>query len=103
MQAIPYEVLLRPGQTQSFRVRVLDANGFTVAESVDPKSLKWEPFIPPTALVKATLKGSFNAAGQLVAEMAPAGSAGQFKATLQGPDGKAISGYIKGRVLPGIA
>jgi outer membrane protein assembly factor BamB len=102
LQAIPYEVLLRPGQTQSFRVRVLDANGFTVAESVDPKSLKWEPFIPPTALVKATLKGSFNAAGQLVAEMAPAGSAGQFKATLQGPDGKAISGYIKGRVLPGL-
>ena len=102
LQAIPYEVLLRPGQTQSFRVRVLDANGFTVAESVDPKSLKWEPFIPPTALVKATLKGSFNAAGQLVAEMAPAGSAGQFKATLQGPDGKAISGFIKGRVLPGL-
>ena len=102
LQAIPYEVLLRPGQTQSFRVRVLDANGFTVAESVDPKSLKWEPFIPPTALVKATLKGSFNAAGQLVAELAPAGSAGQFKATLQGPDGKAISGFIKGRVLPGL-
>ncbi|MEN9546269.1 MAG: hypothetical protein RLZZ356_1001 [Verrucomicrobiota bacterium] len=102
LQAIPYEVLLRPGQTQSFRVRVLDANGFTVAESVDPKSLKWEPFIPPTALVKATLKGSFNAAGQLVADLAPAGSAGQFKATLKGPDGKPISGYIKGRVLPGL-
>jgi len=99
---IPYEVLLRPGQTQSFRVRVLDANGFTVTESVDPKSLKWEPFIPPTALVKATLKGAFNAAGQLVADAAPVGSAGQFKATLKGPDGKEISGYIKGRVLPGL-
>jgi hypothetical protein len=30
------------------------------------------------------------------------GSAGQFKATLKGPDGKEISGYIKGRVLPGL-
>ena len=102
LQAIPYEVLLRPGQTQSFRVRVLDANGFTVTESVDAASLKWEPFIPPTALVKATLKGSFNAAGQLVADRVPVGSAGQFKATLKLADGTEVSGYIKGRVLPGI-
>ena len=42
LQAIPYEVLLRPGQTQSFRIRSLDANGFTVSESIDPKSVKWE-------------------------------------------------------------
>ncbi|MFM7554981.1 MAG: PQQ-binding-like beta-propeller repeat protein [Verrucomicrobiota bacterium] len=105
LQAIPYEVLLRPGQTQSFRVRVLDANGFTVTESVDPASIAWEPFIPPTALVKATLRGSFNAAGQLVADVGPVGSAGQFKAVLRGvkgPDGKEIAGYIKGRVLPGL-
>lgn len=105
LQAIPYEVLLRPGQTQSFRVRVLDANGFTVTESVDPASIAWEPFIPPTALVKATLRGAFNAAGQLVADVSPVGSAGQFKAVLRGvkgPDGKEIAGYIKGRVLPGL-
>ncbi len=102
LQAIPYEVLLRPGQTQSFRIRVLDANGFTVTESVDPTTLKWEPFIPPTALVKATMKGSFNAAGQLVADRVPVGSAGQFKATLKLADGSEVSGYIKGRVLPGI-
>jgi outer membrane protein assembly factor BamB len=102
LQAIPYEVLLRPGQTQSFRIRVLDANGFTVTESVDPTTLKWEPVIPPTALVKATMKGSFNAAGQLVADRVPVGSAGQFKATLKLADGSEVSGYIKGRVLPGI-
>ena len=102
LQAIPYEVLLRPGQTQSFRLRVLDANGFTVEQSVDPKSVKWESFIPPTALVKATMKGSFNADGQLVADKVPVGSAGQFKATLKLADGSEISGYIKGRVLPGL-
>ena len=60
LQAIPYEVLLRPGQTQSFHLRVLDANGFTVQDNVDPKSVHWESFIPPTALVKATMKGAFT-------------------------------------------
>src|SRR6185503_13157668 len=40
LQAIPYEVLLSPGQTHAFRVRSLDANGFTVNENLDPKSLK---------------------------------------------------------------
>lgn len=102
LQAIPYEVLLRPGQTQSFHLRVLDANGFTVQENVDPKSVHWESFIPPTALVKATMKGSFTPEGQLVADKVPVGSGGQFKATLKQADGSEITGYIKGRVLPGI-
>lgn len=100
LQAIPYEVLLRPGQTQSFRIRALDANGFTVEESVDPKSLKWEAYVPPTALVKAYMKAAFNADGQLVTEAAKVPSAGQFKATYKTADGKEIAGYIKGRVLP---
>jgi outer membrane protein assembly factor BamB len=94
LQIIPYEVLLQPGKSQSFRIRALDANGFTAEESVDPKSVKWESFIPPTALVKVTMKGAFNADGQLVAEGI---SAGQWKATL----GDA-SGYIKGRVVSGL-
>ncbi|HTH47332.1 MAG TPA: PQQ-binding-like beta-propeller repeat protein [Candidatus Limnocylindria bacterium] len=102
LQVIPYEILLRPGQTQSFHLRILDANGFTVQENVDPKSVHWESFIPPTALVKATLKGSFNAEGQFVADKAPVGSGGQFKATLKLPDGTEIAGYFKGRVLAGI-
>ncbi|MCW5558308.1 MAG: PQQ-binding-like beta-propeller repeat protein, partial [Verrucomicrobiae bacterium] len=100
LQIIPYEVLLRPGQTQSFRIRVLDANGFTVSESVDPAACHWESFIPPTALVRATLKASVNAAGQLVADDAPVGSGGQFKATWKTPDGREIAGYLKGRILP---
>lgn len=91
LQIIPYEVRLQPGDKQSFRIRALDANGFTVEENIDPKSVKWESFIPPTALVKVTMKGAFNADGQLVAEGI---SAGQWKATL----GDA-TGYIKGRVI----
>lgn len=91
LQPIPYEVLLKPGEKQSFRIRALDANGFTVEENVDPKSVKWEPFIPPTALVKVTMKGAFNADGQLVAEGI---SAGQWKATAGD-----LSGYIKGRIV----
>jgi outer membrane protein assembly factor BamB len=97
LQPIPYEVLLKPGQTHAFRVRSLDANGFTVDEKLDPKSLKWESFIPPTALVKVTMKGAFNADGVLVADQTPAPSAGQFKATLGD-----LTGYIKGRVIPAL-
>ncbi len=97
LQAIPYEVLLKPGQTHAFRIRSLDANGFTVDENIDPKSVKWESFIPPTALVKVTMKGAFNADGQLVASNAPVPSAGQFKATLG-----ELTGYIKGRVIPAL-
>ena len=97
LQAIPYEVLLNPGQTHAFRLRSLDANGFTVDENIDPKSVKWESFIPPTALVKVTMKGAFNADGQLVASNAPVPSAGQFKATLG-----ELNGYIKGRVIPSL-
>jgi outer membrane protein assembly factor BamB len=91
LQAIPYEVVLKPGEKRAFRIRALDANGFTVVDNIDPKSVKWEPFIPPTALVKVTMKGSFNADGELVAEGI---SAGQWKATL----GDA-TGFIKGRIV----
>jgi outer membrane protein assembly factor BamB len=100
LQPVPYEVLLRPGGTQEFKVRLVDANGFVISDSVDPKTLKWEPFIPPTALVKSTMKGSFNADGALVADASTEASAGQFKATLTTAEGKTVVGFIKGRVLP---
>ena len=96
LQIIPYEVLLRPGQVQAFRVRSLDANGFTVQESVDVKSLQWEPYVPPGALVRAFINGKFDDQGRLVADTKPVGSAGQFQATLG-----ELKGYVKGRVLPG--
>ena len=94
LQPIPYEFALKPGEKRGFRIRALDANGFTVDENVDPKSVKWEPFIPPTALVKVTMKGAFDANGELTAE---AISAGQWKATLDG-----AVGFVKGRVASGL-
>jgi hypothetical protein len=56
--------------------------------------VKWASYIPPTALVKSSLKGAFNADGELVADEENAPSAGAFLATL----GNA-RGIIRGRVL----
>ena len=95
LQAIPSEVLLRPGQQQSFRVRSLDTNGFTVDEKIDPKSVKWASFVPPTAKVKATMNASFNDAGVLTAATNSSPSAGAFEATSGN-----LKGYIRGRILP---
>ena len=97
LQIVPYEVLLNPGDKQAFKIRTLDANGFTVDDNVDPKSVKWEPFIPPTALVKATMKATFNTNGELVADSENTPSAGQFQASLG-----ELKGYFKGRILPGV-
>lgn len=97
LQVIPAEVLLQPGRTASFRVRSLDANGLTVEEIQDAKSIKWASFIPPTARVRSTLRASFNADGKLVAAPDPAPSAGAFEASLG-----ALKGYFRGRILPGL-
>ncbi|MCE9608886.1 MAG: PQQ-binding-like beta-propeller repeat protein [Chthoniobacter sp.] len=93
LQIIPYEVLLQPGQKQQFRIRSLDAAGFTAVGPPfsDRPTTKWETFIPPTALVKATMKASFSEGDVLTAE---APSAGQWKATVG-----ELSGFIKGRVV----
>lgn len=95
LQIIPSEVLLRPGQTEGFRVRSLDANGFTVEEIKDLKSVKWASFIPPTAKVKATMNASFNSNGELEASTNSAPSAGAFLATVGN-----LKGTIRGRILP---
>ena len=98
LQVIPSEVLLKPSQAASFRIRSLDANGFVVQENIDPKTLKWVGYIPPTARVRASMKGAFNANGQLVAGLDVVPSAGAFEGT--SADG--LKGYIRGRVLPGL-
>jgi len=95
VQVIPSEVTLRPGQAATFHARSIDANGFVVEDIKDLKSLKWASFIPPTARVKSTMNGSFNAEGKLVADAATKPSAGAFEATLGD-----LKGYIRGRVLP---
>ena len=95
LQIIPSEITLRPGQTASFRVRKLDANGLAVQDVKDVKAVKWASYIPPTARVKSELRGDFNAEGQLVAGKDSVPSAGAFEATLDN-----LKGYIRGRVLP---
>jgi len=95
LQIIPAEVLLKPGEKIALRVRALDANGFTVEES--PKPIAWEPFIPPTAKVKSTMKAAVNDAGQLVAAPDPVPSAGMLQASLGD-----LHGYLRGRILPNL-
>ena len=97
LQVIPNEVLLHPGEKGTFRVRSLDVNGFTVEESMPAGQVKWASFIPPTAKVKATLKGAFNDQGELVVAPDPVVSAGAFEATVGD-----LKGYTRGRVMPGI-
>src|SRR5258708_27340125 len=97
LQITPSEVLLRPRQAVAFRVRKLDANGFTVEEVKDMELLKWTPYIPPTARVRSNLKGSFTADAQLVPAHEPTPSAGAFEATLDG-----LKGDSQRRVLPGL-
>jgi outer membrane protein assembly factor BamB len=97
LQVKPSELLLQPGDTASFHVRALDANGLTVKEIDDLKSIHWASFIPPTAKVKAAMKASFNDEGQLVAAPDKVLSAGAFEAKSDD-----LKGYIRGRILPGL-
>ena len=94
LQIIPSEIFLRPGQEQSFKARVLDANGYMVEEVKDVSALKWASFIPPTAKVKSTMKASFDASGKMTADADKTPSAGAFMATYGN-----VKGTIRGRVL----
>lgn len=95
LQIIPSEVLLHPGVKATFRARKLDAHGLFVEDVRDVSQLKWAPYIPPTALVKATMDGTFNAAGELTVAPGARISAGAFEARLGD-----LKGIIRGRVLP---
>ncbi len=84
LQVIPSEVLLHPGEKATFRVRSLDANGLAVEESISPQQVTWASYVPPTAKVKAAMKGAFDANGELHAASDPVPSAGAFEAALGG-------------------
>ena len=101
LQIIPNEVLLHPGDSAQVRVRALDANGFTLNEAADLKSVKIDTYIPPTALVKATMNGKFDDAGKLTADAKPIASAGAFQGVMKSGDAE-ITGTMRGRVLPGL-
>jgi hypothetical protein len=97
LQIIPSEVLLHPGDKAAFRVRSLDALGFTVEDDIPANQVKWASYLPATARVKSTLKGAFNDQGQIVAATETVLSAGAFEATYEG-----LKGYIRGRVMPNL-
>ena len=94
LRIVPQEVLLEPGQTATFRIESIDANGAVVGPA---SGVKWESYIPPTARVRATADAAFNAKGELVAGQKTGG--GAFKAT--SADG--LSGIIRCRVIPALA
>lgn len=94
LQVIPSEVILRPGQKQSFRLRGLDANGHFVKELTGGQ---WKKFIPPTARVRSEMDAEFNDKGELVAPPTAKLSAGSWEVTVDG-----LKGYMRGRVLPGL-
>lgn len=97
LQIIPSEVLLHPGESASFRARVLDEKGFVVEPVKDVSRLQWATYVPPTALVRAMMQAKFDAQGRIVADPRPVPSAGAFEARLGD-----LRGYIRGRVLPAL-
>lgn len=92
LQVVPADVMVFPGQTQKFEVRMLDALGRVTGVATDAK---FEKFIPPTARVKTMIDGEFNAKGELVIGAAAKESAGAIRVTTK--DG--LVGYSRGRVM----
>ncbi len=97
LQIIPSEVLLKPGEVVPFRVRKLDAHGFTVEEVKDVSKVQWTQYVPPTARVRALLKVSFTPDGKIAAAKDPAPSVGAYEATLDG-----LKAHMRGRILPAL-
>lgn len=93
IQVVPNELLLRPGDKATFRVRGLDANGLFVKE-IPINTVTLKKFIPPTALVKSEVDGAFEGQTFVVPKDAKI-SAGAFMATVDG-----MNGTFRGRVVP---
>jgi outer membrane protein assembly factor BamB len=75
LQILPAEVLMRPGEKHTFRIRSIDALGVVVRDDV--RNVKWEKFIPPTARVRSEMEGEFED-GVLVTDGDAQASAGAF-------------------------
>ncbi len=92
LQVAPADVLMKPGESQSFTFRAIDKNGYFVKEV---KDVKMASFIPPTAKVKTQMDATINSKAELVVDKDAEVSAGAFKAEADG-----MSGIVRGRVLP---
>jgi outer membrane protein assembly factor BamB len=93
-QILPAEVLLKPGEKTDFICRELDDKGRLIRVGALPKG-EWSGYIPPTAKVKASMKGKFIN-GELVADKEVVGSAGAYR--FSAADG--LKSVIRARVLP---
>lgn len=91
-KVVPGEVVLRPGDSRSFRFVNYASSGDIIGQSAVTSGEKW---IPPTAKVKVKLDADFDTSGELVAKPGAKLSAGAFKVS----DGKQ-TGTFRGRVLP---
>ena len=91
LMIVPNEILLTPGGKAPLKAFAVDASGFRTG-SVTPDT--WEPWIPPTAKVKARLNAKMEG-NALTASPDAKTSAGMFRAT-----GGGLSGTTRGRVLP---
>lgn len=96
LQIIPTEVLLRAGDTQTFRIRSIDANGLPVSW-IDPKEAAFEKWIPATAKVRVKLSATVDDAGRLTADKVDRPSAGAFRVTHGG-----LVGTFRGRTMPAL-
>lgn len=99
LRVMPNEVLLRPGQSVAVRAQALNAGGFSTGGATDIKDVKFDSYVPPTALVKARMNGVFNEKGELTADAKPVASAGAFQGVAKFGD-KEVTGTMRGRVLP---
>lgn len=97
LQAVPSEVLLRPGQKVKVVLHGLDANGNFVR---DVTGATWAKYIPPTAKVRAEADASFTG-DEIGAAPDAKTSAGAFQATVT-VDGKELKTDMRGRVLPNL-
>ena len=96
LQALPAEVLLRPGQTLPIGLRWSSGSQpLPVLNSSGPEAPKWVSFIPPTAKVQSRLNAQFPDIRTLVAASDPVPSAGMFELDV---GGKKV--YLRGRILP---
>jgi outer membrane protein assembly factor BamB len=95
IQVVPSEFALTPGESQKFTVWGLDASGRRVKQVTN--EVKWEKFIPPTALVKSEVDGEISAQGVLATKATANKSAGQFKASYNN-----LSATTRGRIVAGL-
>ena len=78
--AIPAEVLLKPGESQSIELLPVDANGNAVS-SVDLSQKNWSKFIPGGAKVRSELDAVVDNNNVITASLKNTVSAGMFKVT----------------------